>query len=135
MLCLELAWRFIIARKRPMLLSLSGIVFGVAFFVLTQAQTSGFEQFFIRTILGTNGAIRISDQFQDNVGTVEKVDQDGKVEFLFHSREDSLYREGVDQPALIYEALKDYPEIMGVSEIIEGNGVLNTGSRKKLNRN
>ena len=130
MLCLELAWRFIIARKRPMLLSLSGIVFGVAFFVLTQAQTSGFEQFFIRTILGTNGAIRISDQFQDNVGTVEKVDQDGKVEFLFHSREDSLYREGVDQPALIYEALKDYPEIMGVSEIIEGNGVLNTGSRK-----
>ena len=65
MLSLELAWHFVLARKRPMLLSLAGIVFGVAFFVITQAQTSGFEKFFVQTILGTNGSIRISDEFQD----------------------------------------------------------------------
>ena len=131
MLCLELAWRFIIARKRPMLLSLAGIVFGVAFFVVTQAQTSGFEKFFIRTVLGTNGAIRISDQFQDTFGRVEKVNKDGSTEFFFHSREDALYREGVKQPGLIREALAEFPEILGASEILEGNGVLDTGSRKK----
>lgn len=131
MLCFELAWRFVIARKRPMILSLSGIVFGVAFFVVTQAQTSGFEKFFIRTILGTNGAIRISDHFQDTLGTVQKVNNQGKTQFVFHSREDALYREGVKQPDLIRDALRDYPEILGVSEILEGNGVLHTGSRKK----
>ena len=131
MLCLELAWRFVIARKRPMLLSLAGIVFGVAFFVVTQAQTSGFEKFFIRTVLGTNGAIRISDQFQDTFGRVEKVKKDGSTEFFFHSREDALYREGVKQPGLIREALAEFPEILGASEILEGNGVLDTGSRKK----
>ena len=131
MLCLELAWRFVIARKRPMLLSLAGIVFGVAFFVVTQAQTSGFEKFFIRTVLGTNGAIRISDQFQDTFGRVEKVNKDGSTEFFFHSREDALYREGVKQPGLIREALAEFPEILGTSEILEGNGVLDTGSRKK----
>ena len=131
MLCFELAWRFVIARKRPMILSLSGIVFGVAFFVVTQAQTSGFEKFFIRTILGTNGAIRISDHFQDTLGTVQKVNNQGKTQFVFHSREDALYREGVKQPDLIRDALRDYPEILGVSEIMEGNGVLHTGSRKK----
>ena len=131
MLCLELAWRFVIARKRPMLLSLAGIVFGVAFFVVTQAQTSGFEKFFIRTVLGTNGAIRISDQFQDTFGKVEKVNKDGSTEFFFHSREDALYREGVKQPGLIREALAEFPEILGASEILEGNGVLDTGSRKK----
>lgn len=131
MLCLELAWRFVIARKRPMLLSLAGIVFGVAFFVVTQAQTSGFEKFFIRTVLGTNGAIRISDQFQDTFGRVEKVNKDGSTEFFFHSREDALYREGVKQPGLIREALAEFPEILGASEILEGNGVLDTGSRKK----
>ena len=131
MLCLELAWRFVIARKRPMLLSLAGIVFGVAFFVVTQAQTSGFEKFFIRTVLGTNGAIRISDQFQDTFGRVEKVKKDGSTEFFFHSREDALYREGVKQPGLIREALAEFPEILGTSEILEGNGVLDTGSRKK----
>jgi lipoprotein-releasing system permease protein len=131
MLCLELAWRFVIARKRPMILSLAGIVFGVAFFVVTQAQTSGFEKFFIRTVLGTNGAIRISDQFQDIFGKVEKVSKDGSTEFFFHSREDALYREGVKQPGLIREALAEFPEILGASEILEGNGVLDTGSRKK----
>ena len=131
MLCLELAWRFVIARKRPMLLSLAGIVFGVAFFVVTQAQTSGFEKFFIRTVLGTNGAIRISDQFHDAFGRVEKVNKDGSTEFFFYSREDALYREGVKQPGLIREALAEFPEILGTSEILEGNGVLDTGSRKK----
>ena len=131
MLCLELAWRFVIARKRPMILSLAGIVFGVAFFVVTQAQTSGFEKFFIRTVLGTNGSIRISDQFQDAFGKVEKVSKDGSTEFFFHSLEDALYREGVKQPGLIREALAEFPEILGASEILEGNGVLDTGSRKK----
>ena len=66
-----------------MLFSLVGIIFGVAFFVITQAQTSGFEQFFIRTILGTNGAIRISDRYQDTFGTVESVSDEGRTKFIF----------------------------------------------------
>ena len=136
MLSLELAWCFVLARKRPMLLSLAGIVFGVAFFVITQAQTSGFEKFFVQTILGTNGSIRISDEFQDMFGTVEQVDQDGMTKFHFHSREDAIYRKGVSQPELIRRALNDFPEVLGISEIIEGSGTLATGSRShgvKLN--
>ena len=43
-------------RRRAMTMSLLGIVLGIAFFVVTQAQTSGFEAFFVKTILGTNGA-------------------------------------------------------------------------------
>lgn len=42
-----IAWRFLVAKNRAMLMSLAGIVFGVAFFIFTQAQTSGFENFFI----------------------------------------------------------------------------------------
>jgi len=131
MLCIELAWKFVLARKRPMFLSLLGIVFGVTFFVVTQAQTSGFEKFFIQTILGTNGAIRISDHFQDSLGTVEKVDQDGVVKFRFNSREGAFYREGVNQPSLVRDALLQYDDISGVSEVLEGSGTLNTGSRRK----
>ena len=104
MLCFELAWKFVLARKRPMLLSLAGIVFGVAFLFLPQAQTSGFEKFFIQTILGTNGALKISDRFQDPYGVVEKIDQHGEVRFLFHSREGALYVEGVHQPDKIRSA-------------------------------
>ena len=49
---------------------------------------------------------------------------------MFFIPEKMLF-EGVKQPDLIRDALRDYPEILGVSEIIEGNGVLHTGSRKK----
>ena len=67
-------------------MSLVGIVFGISFFIVTQAQTSGFQVFFIKTILGTNGAIRISDRFQDIDGTVSKVSDGSEIKFIFKSR-------------------------------------------------
>ena len=111
-------------------MSLLGIVFGIGFFVVTQAQTSGFEVFFIRTILGTNGAIRVSDRFQDMEGTVSKVSRDGKESFVFRSRENARYVEGIEYPQLVKTALREFPEISGISEIIEGTGILDSGSRK-----
>jgi lipoprotein-releasing system permease protein len=113
-----------------MSMSLLGIVFGIGFFVVTQAQTSGFEVFFIRTILGTNGAIRVSDRFQDMEGTVSKVSRDGKESFVFRSRENARYVEGIEYPQLVKTALREFPEISGISEIIEGTGILDSGSRK-----
>ena len=111
-------------------MSLLGIVFGIGFFVVTQAQTSGFEVFFIRTILGTNGAIRVSDRFQDMEGTVSKVSRDGKESFVFRSRENARYVEGIEYPQIVKTALREFPEVSGISEIIEGTGILDSGSRK-----
>ena len=112
-------------------MSLLGIVLGIAFFIITQAQTSGFEAFFIKTILGTNGAIRISDRFQDMYGAVRSSSQNGKTRFFFHSREGSRYTEGVENPKLIRDALAQFPEISGVSEILEGAAILNGSSRSQ----
>ena len=53
---LYIALRFLSHRKRALLLSLSGVVFGVAFFICTQAQTQGFARYFINSTLGSNGA-------------------------------------------------------------------------------
>ena len=58
---LRIALRFLTAKKRAMLMSLSRTVLGVGLFVLTQATTSGFEEFFIKTILGTDGAVDHQD--------------------------------------------------------------------------
>ena len=112
-------------------MSLFGIVLGIAFFVITQAQTSGFEAFFIRTILGTNGAIRISDRFQDMHGTVRSSSKDGKTSFFFHSKEGALYTEGIENPKLLKDALDQFTEISGISEILEGNAILNGISRSQ----
>ena len=68
---LQIALRFLLSRKRSMLMSLGGIIFGVGFFIITQAQTSGFEQFFIKTILGVNGMARVEDRWQKTMRSME----------------------------------------------------------------
>jgi lipoprotein-releasing system permease protein len=126
---LQLAIRYVFSRRRAMAMSLVGIVFGIAFFVVTQAQTSGFQTFFIKTILGTNGAIRISDRFQDMEGTVQKVNDNGMVKFLFKNRKDARYVEGIDYPHKLREALTNFKSVTGVSEIVESHGLLDSESR------
>src|ERR1700729_2479015 len=64
---LRIAFRFLTAKKRAMLMSLSCTVLGVGLFIVTQATTSGFEKFFIQTILGTDGALRVEDKIQDTM--------------------------------------------------------------------
>jgi lipoprotein-releasing system permease protein len=61
---LYLALRFATHRKRALLLSLVGVVFGVGIFICTQAQTQGFMQFFIDSTIGSNGALTLRSRFQ-----------------------------------------------------------------------
>ena len=67
----RIAFRFLTAKKRAMVMSLSCIVLGVGLFIVTQAATSGFQEFFIKTILGTNGAILIQDKLQATMRSIE----------------------------------------------------------------
>jgi lipoprotein-releasing system permease protein len=62
---LYIALRFLFHRKRAFLLSLAGVVFGVAIFIGTQAQTQGFAKYFIDSTLGSNGALVVRSQFRD----------------------------------------------------------------------
>ena len=107
---LRIALRFLTARKRSMLMSLAGIVFGVGFFIVTQAQTGGFEDFFIRTILGTNGALRVENQIRAAAapdtppappGT--RVSSDGNIE----------------NPELVAAAVRQFRNVSGVSLILQ----------------
>ena len=61
---LYIALRFLAHRKRALLLSLSGVVCGVAFFICMQAQTQGFAKYFIDSTLGSNGALIIRSRFE-----------------------------------------------------------------------
>ena len=122
---LRIALRFLTARKRSMLMSLAGIIFGVGFFIVTQAQTSGFEQFFIRTILGTNGAIRIEDKIQDTIFAMAAAGHNiGGSHFLVGAdRTGRKYIEGVEDPDLLAQALKKFGNVAGISVVVEGSVV------------
>lgn len=115
---LRIAFRFLTAKKRAMLMSLSCTILGVGLFIVTQATTSGFEQFFIRTILGTDGAMRIEDRMQD---TMRSLQGTGGTKFRVRQKEGYKYIEGVEQPNDIAEAVRQYADVRGVSEVLRGN--------------
>ncbi len=117
---LLIALRFLGARKRAMLMSLTGIVFGVAFFVITQAQTAGFESYFIKTILGVNGMVRIEDRIQ-STRTLEAGAGSG---FAIAVEGSVKYIPGVQFPNKIVDALKAFPEVTAASPVIRGNATL-----------
>ncbi len=133
---LRIAFRFLTARKRSMLMSLAGIIFGVGFFIVTQAQTSGFEQFFIKTILGTNGAIRIEDKFQQTMFAIAAEGHDaGASKFeVAADRSARKYIEGVEDPSLIMDALRKFKNVSGLSEVVQGSVIADSSFKNETAR-
>lgn len=126
---LRIAFRFLTAKKRAMFMSLSCTVLGVGLFIVTQATTSGFQQFFIKTILGINGAIRIEDKIQD---TQRSMAAAGASDSYFTQREGVKYIEGVEESQRIKEALSRFENVRGISAVVNG-GVQITSSFKTEN--
>ncbi|MBI4621698.1 MAG: ABC transporter permease [Verrucomicrobia bacterium] len=115
---LRIAYRFLTAKKRAMLMSLSCTILGVGLFVVTQATTSGFEVFFIRTILGSDGAMRIEDKIQD---TMRSMDAAGGSDFQVGQKEGVKYIEGIEEPARIMEIVSEFANVHGVSAVLRGS--------------
>jgi len=129
---LRIASRFLTAKKRAMLMSLSCIVLGVGLFVVTQAITSGFEQFFIKTILGTNGAIRIEDKIQDTMRSMEAGGRGSGSTFNISMRgEGKKYIEGIEEPKLLVRALRRFENVVGVSEVLHGPVIIRSSFKSE----
>ncbi len=118
---LLIAYRFLTAKKRAMLMSLSCTVLGVGLFIVTQATTSGFEEFFIKTILGTDGAMRVEDKMQD---TIRSMNAGGGSDFIISHREGVKYIEGVEEPKLVIGGLNQFANVSGTSAVLRGNVVV-----------
>lgn len=117
----RIALRFLTARRRAMVMSLSCIVLGVGLFVVTQATTTGFEDFFIKTILGTDGAIRVEDRIQQTIRTMEAVGGGGNSSFTVEFKDGVKYIEGIEEPKLVVKALEEFANVSGISEVVYGS--------------
>src|ERR1039458_874634 len=92
----RIALRFLTAKKRSMVMSLSCIILGVGLFVVTQATTSGFQDYFIKAILGTDGAVRVQDKLQS---TMQSISAGGYGSpFDIQIKNGRKYIEGIDYP-------------------------------------
>jgi lipoprotein-releasing system permease protein len=111
---LYIAVRFLSYRKRPLLLSLSGVVFGVGFFICTQAQTQGFASFFIDSTLGSNGALVIRSRFQDRGNSIVPIKT---------ARANAAHRqyfEGIQNPSEIMRVSRQFSNVVSCSPVLRG---------------
>ncbi len=127
---LLIALRFLTANKRAMILSFSTLVFGVGFFVVTQAQTSGFEEFFIKTILGTNGAIRLEDKIQNTLRTMSAGSVGSVSTFEIQQKEGWKYIEGIEEPNPVMKELRNFANVKGVSQVLHSNALIQSSFKK-----
>jgi len=112
---LYIALRFLTHRKRALLLSLSGVVFGVAFFICMQAQTQGFAKYFIDSTLGSNGALVIRSRFEPRqVGSI--VPSKTSKENVAHRQ----YFEGITDANEIMRVSRQFSNVVACSPVLRG---------------
>jgi lipoprotein-releasing system permease protein len=111
---LYIALRFLAQRKRALLLSLSGVVFGVGFFICTQAQTQGFAKYFIDSTLGSNGALVIRSRFQNQSNSLVP----SKTAKANAARRQ--YFEGVQNPSEIMRVSRQFSNVAACSPVLRG---------------
>jgi lipoprotein-releasing system permease protein len=111
---LYIALRFLLHRKRALLLSLAGVVFGVAIFIGTQAQTQGFAQYFIDSSLGSNGALTIRSRFREHTALLQPVKN---TPAQAPSRN---YSEGVDDASAIMRVSRQFSNVIACSPVLRG---------------
>jgi len=112
---LYIALRFLTHRKRALLLSLSGVVFGVAIFICTQAQTQGFARYFIDSTIGSNGAVVIKSRFRPRYEPlmVSSKSSNGK-------GPRRLYFEGITDANEIMRVSRQFSNVVSCSPVMRG---------------
>ena len=114
---LYIALRFLSHRKRAFLLSLSGVVFGVAIFICSQAQTQGFAKQFINSTLGSNGSLVLRSKFQP-LGSglpVPPKSSSGKT-----SATQRRYLEGITNAREIMRVSRQFSDVAACSPVLRG---------------
>jgi lipoprotein-releasing system permease protein len=102
--------RFATHRKRALLLSLVGVVFGVAIFICTQAQTQGFAQYFIESTIGTNGALILYGRVRPHYGVL-----------LIRSKSAPAdYYEGINNANEIMRVSRQFSDVVSCSPVLRG---------------
>jgi lipoprotein-releasing system permease protein len=110
-----------------MALSAAGVIFGVGFFIAAQAQTSGFQKYFVDTTLGSSGSVVISERFQM---TYSKLLDESKGDLVtVNNPQSRKYYPGIDDVYHKIDTLMEYSNVEGCSPILEDRAYIRVGFR------
>lgn len=127
---LYIAVRFFVESKRSMFLSAVGVIIGVAFFITGQAQTEGFQNYFIDTILGSKGALIISDRFR---GSYINALEDGSHDLVdVDNPNDRKYYPGITDAYTLMRVVQEMPNVEACAPVLQGSAKLRTGFRSDI---
>ena len=112
---LYIALRFLFHRKRTFLLSLSGVVFGVAIFICTQAQTQGFAKRFIDATLGANGAVVLRAEFRPRSNNLIVAPKNSNAEVARRR-----YFEGITNVSDIMRISRRFSDVVSCAPVLRG---------------
>lgn len=129
---LYIALRFIGHRKKAIILSLGGIILGVAFFICTQAQTQGFERFYIQTVLGTTGSIIVQDRFQERYAGMLRDDK--KALISVKNEQPRKYYEGITDADEVMRVLREFSNVLACAPVLEGSATVETDFQSEVFR-
>jgi len=129
---LYIALRFIGHRKKAIILSLGGIILGVAFFICTQAQTQGFERFYIQTVLGTSGAIVVQDRFQDRYSGA--MQEQGNTLVSVKNERPRKYYEGITDAGLVMRVIHEFSNVIACAPVLDDSATVQTDFRSEVFR-
>lgn len=129
---LYIALRFIGHRKKAIILSLGGIILGVAFFICTQAQTQGFERFYIQTVLGTSGSILVQDRFQDRYSGI--LQPQGNAMVSVKNQQPRKYYEGITDAEQVMRVIREFSNVTACAPVLEGSTTIETDFRSEVFR-
>jgi lipoprotein-releasing system permease protein len=119
---LYIALRFVFHRKRAFFLSLSGVVFGVAIFIGTQAQTQGFAKRFIDSTLGSNGAVVLRAQFRPRYDNLIVVPKNSQAEAGRRR-----YFEGITNASEIMRISRRFSNVVACAPVLRGTVTARAG--------
>lgn len=112
-------------------MSLAGIVLGVGLFIVAQANTTGFEKLFIKTLLGANGAVRIQDKFQETLASIQIKEQDTGRSYEFGRASGRKYRPGVEHADKVIEAIYQFKNVIAAAKVIRGGVEVSNNFREE----
>lgn len=123
---LFIALRFLLENRRSMLLSVLGVTVGIGLFIMAQAVSQGFKDFYIQSTVGTRGSIVIADRFQARYSMVLQ-DEKKDVMVAVENQKPRKFYPGIPDAYRVIRVLKTYPQVVACAPVVEDRAFIKSG--------
>ncbi len=109
-----------------MLLSVLGVTVGIALFIMAQAVSQGFKDFYVQSTVGTRGSIVISDRFQSRYSMIVGNDSQNNMIAVENQKPRKFYP-GIPDAYRMIRVIKTYPQVVACAPIVEDRAFIRSG--------